>query len=77
MECFVYCGGEILEGYITTREASEKWNISIRQVQNYCKRGIIPDVEKFGKNYMIPKNSLQPKYGFHFLCEISSVEDNG
>ena len=26
-----------MEGFMTTKEAAEKWNISVRQVQNHCK----------------------------------------
>ncbi|MCY1714915.1 helix-turn-helix domain-containing protein [Caproiciproducens galactitolivorans] len=50
--------------YFTTKEAAEKWKISIRQVQNHCKNGRIPGVQKFGNSYMIPKDTPKPKYMF-------------
>ena len=53
-----------MEDYMTTKEAAEKWAISIRQVQNYCKKGIIPEVIKIGTNYLIPIKASRPKYGF-------------
>lgn len=54
-----------MEGYMTTKEAAEKWELSVRQVQNYCKKGIVPGVKKVGTNYLIPEDSLRPKYGFY------------
>lgn len=34
--------------YMTIKEASKKWNISIRRVQTICNEGAIPSVVKFG-----------------------------
>lgn len=31
-----------MKGYMTTKEAAEKWHISQRQVQIHCKKGRIP-----------------------------------
>ena len=28
-----------MDGFMTTKEAANKWNISVRQVQNHCKNG--------------------------------------
>ena len=36
------------EGFMTTKEAAEKRNISIRQVQNHCKNGRIKGVLRVG-----------------------------
>ena len=36
------------EGFMTTKEAAEKWNISIRQAQNHCKNGRIKGVLRVG-----------------------------
>ena len=30
-----------MKGYMDTKEAAEKWGISIRQVQNHCTNGRI------------------------------------
>lgn len=54
-----------MEGYMTTKQAAEKWGVSIRQVQNYCKKGIIPNVVKVGTNYLIPNDTAKPQYGFY------------
>ena len=37
----VLCMEEILsmDGFMTTKQAAEKWGISVRQVQNHCKNG--------------------------------------
>ena len=46
--------------FMTTKEAAEKWNISVRQVQNHCKKGRIKDVRRVGTNYLIPKDAMKP-----------------
>ncbi len=37
-----------MKGFITTKEAAERWGITIRQVQNLCKKGHIAGVERAG-----------------------------
>lgn len=62
---FLYIhGGISMNGYMTTKEAAEKWNISIRQVQNHCKNGRISGVQKIGTNYIIPEDAIRPKYTY-------------
>lgn len=56
--------GTIMNGYMTTKEAAEKWDISIRQVQNHCKNGRISGVQRVGTNYLIPENAMKPKYTY-------------
>jgi len=51
-----------MEGYMTTKEAAEKWKISVRQVQNHCRSGKISGVQRIGTNYLIPKDASKPKY---------------
>lgn len=58
-----------MEGYMTTKEAAERWNLSIRQVQNYCKFGRIKGVERIGKTYVIPSNAKKPIYTY--VCKDS------
>ena len=53
-----------MKGFMTTKEASEKWNISIRQVQNHCKKGRIKGIEKVGQSYLIPEEAKKPVYAF-------------
>lgn len=53
-----------MEGYMTTKEAAEKWEITQRQVQIHCQKKRIPGVVTVGKNYLIPIDATRPKYGF-------------
>ncbi len=48
---------------ITAQQAAEKWNISLRRVQDYCKNGKIPGAERFGINWMIPDDAQKPADG--------------
>ena len=61
----IYIGGASVEGYMTTKEASEKWGISRRQVQIHCQKKRIPGVVTVGTNYLIPSNASRPKYGYY------------
>lgn len=56
-----------MNGYMTTKEAAEKWNITVRQVLNHCKNGRITGVLKIGTNWLIPEGTQRPKYTF--ICE--------
>ena len=48
---------------ITAQEAAQKWNISLRRVQDYCKKGRIEGAERFGLNWMIPEAAQRPADG--------------
>ena len=47
-------------GYLTVREIAEKWNMSIRNVQNLCNSGRIEGVTKFGQAWVIPETAERP-----------------
>lgn len=49
---------------MTTKEAAEKWGISVRQVQNHCKNGRIKDIQRIGTNYLIPVDAIKPRYTY-------------
>ncbi len=49
--------------YITISEASEKWKLSLRQVQHLCKLGSVDGAVRFGRAWMIPKDARKPKDG--------------
>lgn len=49
--------------YISSKEAAERWHISIRAVQNYCKSGRLNGSKKFGTSWFIPANSVMPSDG--------------
>ncbi|MGD9566867.1 MAG: helix-turn-helix domain-containing protein [Sedimentibacter sp.] len=46
--------------YLTTKQASELWNISQRRVAILCDKGRITGVEKAGKTWLIPKDASKP-----------------
>ena len=49
--------------FMTIAEASERWGISHRQVQHLCTRGAVEGAVKFGRAWMIPKNTKKPVDG--------------
>lgn len=50
-------------GYITTKEAAEKWGISDRRVLQYCNEGRIKGAVKMGNTWLIPKTAEKPADG--------------
>ena len=49
-----------MNGYITAKEAGEKWGVTDRQVQLWCKAGKIDDASKFGDSWAIPDTAIKP-----------------
>ncbi len=49
--------------YMTIKEASNIWNLSIRSTQRLCEEGKIEGVTKFGNVWAIPKDAERPKDG--------------
>lgn len=47
--------------YISVKEAAARWEISERMVQNYCAKGQIEGVRKFGGSWEIPADSGKPE----------------
>lgn len=45
---------------MSVKEASERWNISQRWIQKLCEDGRIEGVRRFGRSWMIPKESQKP-----------------
>lgn len=56
-----------MQGYMTTKEAALKWNISVRQVQNHCKNGRIAGIQKVNTNYLIPVDAVKPEYRYVYV----------
>lgn len=48
---------------ITAKTAAEKWGLSLRSVQDHCRKGHIPGAEFFGRNWMIPEEATRPEDG--------------
>ena len=46
--------------YISAAEASEKWGVSLRQVQRLLAGGRIPRAKKYGRSWMIPHDAEKP-----------------
>lgn len=46
--------------YLTIRQTAEKWNISVRSVQNMCKNGLIHGAYKWGNSWKIPDDAERP-----------------
>lgn len=46
--------------YMTIKEASAKWGISIRRIQEICAQGKIPGITKFGREWAIPIEAEKP-----------------
>lgn len=50
-----------MTGYISLREASEKWGISIRRINVLCSEGRIEGASKIGNMWVLPENAEKPK----------------
>lgn len=60
---------------ITVQQAAEKWNISVRRVQDYCRNGKIPGAERLGSNWLIPEDSLRPADGRRKAAKLEAQKD--
>lgn len=49
--------------YMSAPEASKKWGISERRVQKLCEENRIPNVTKFSRMWLIPKDAEKPADG--------------
>jgi hypothetical protein len=49
-----------IAGFISVREASYKWGVSERRVNQYCVQGRIPGLTRFGRSWAIPANAEKP-----------------
>lgn len=49
-----------MKGYISIREAAEKWGVSERRINQYCSEGRIPGAEQFGGSWAIPAGAEKP-----------------
>ena len=46
--------------YLTTKQAAEKWNISLRRVQVLCEQERIKGAVRLGWAWAIPKDAEKP-----------------
>lgn len=49
--------------YMTLKEASEKWGVSVRQINYYCVGGRIPGAVKMAGVWLLPQNAEKPVDG--------------
>lgn len=46
--------------YITAKQASEQWNLTVRRVQDLCRSGQISGAVRWGRDWMIPTDAHRP-----------------
>jgi len=46
--------------WITPRQASERWEITERQVQSLCRKGKVKGTVRLGHAWLIPKDTPKP-----------------
>ena len=49
-----------MRGYLSVQETAEKWDVSVRWVNQYILNGRIPGVERLGKSWAIPADAVKP-----------------
>lgn len=54
-----------MQGYLTTKEAAEKWNITQRRVLAFCQNNRIPELNRIGNMWLIPANTPKPADNRH------------
>lgn len=52
-----------MSGYITVRDIADKWNMSVRNIQNLCAAGKLDGAVKFGNAWAIPEDAAKPQDG--------------
>ena len=50
-----------MDKYITIKEASIKWKLSVRRIQTLCNENRIPGAIKFGDLWAIPQEANKPQ----------------
>ena len=50
----------MINGYISIKEAAEKWGVSARRIQMFCADGRIDGASKLGREWAIPSSAEKP-----------------
>ena len=50
-----------MEGYMTIKQAAEKWEVTPRRIQKLCVDGRIEGATKFGRDWAIPADAAKPE----------------
>lgn len=53
----------MVKGYMTVKDVSVKWGVTMRTVQMMCAEGRIEGAVKFGRDWAIPMNAQRPEDG--------------
>lgn len=53
--------GEIMTEYLSIKQTSEKWGITVRRIQVLYTEGRIPGATKIGSYWVIPADTEKPK----------------
>ncbi len=53
----IYKRAKNMEGYLTIKEVTEKWNLTPRRIQKMCADGSIPGTSKIGRDWAIPMDA--------------------
>ena len=59
--------------YMTLKEASEKWGVSVRQINYYCVGGRIPGAVKMAGVWLLPQNAEKPVDGSTKIAIVTSL----
>ena len=52
-----------MNGFIKAKNSAEKWNMSVRNIQNLCAAGKLDGAMKFGNAWAIPEDAKKPQDG--------------
>ncbi len=52
-----------MNSYLTVRDVADKWNMSVRNIQNLCAAGKLDGAVKFGNAWAIPEDAEKPQDG--------------
>lgn len=57
---FSFMGEKMIKGYMSIKEAAEKWSISPRRIQVLCASERIDGASKLGREWAIPCDAKKP-----------------
>lgn len=60
---------------LTVQQTAERWNISVRRVQDYCRQGKIPGAQRIGTNWLIPADAVRPMDGRKKAAKLEAEKD--
>jgi len=61
--------------WMTTKDAAEKWDITVRRVQALCENNKVDGAVLMGRMWLIPKNTPKPVDGRTKQAKQGKVKD--